>query len=283
MRSDSGSSAATPGGPSGRPMSLELTTSVASVPSAWPTWPPKIRPPIWLIMPISGAAIVCISAGSASPIAADTRPATGSTSSVHAGRVASSQRRRLQASAEATPEGSAVTGFSQTSASRIASATSVVSLPVVPVSAPITAIAEVRATCQFTGPDSPDIMLPSCCSIAPRSGMPPRAANGSTADSSLRFVAFAAREAERGFGHESTVAVKMGPVTQTRSVVRRRRSTPTIGVTGAAGPLGRALVERLAGHPASPRIVAIDTVRRADAPASRGGWPTYAIPLWPAG
>ena len=50
-------------------------------------------------------------------------------------------------------------------------------------------------------------------------------------------------------------------MTQTRSVVRRRRSTPTIGVTGAAGPLGRALVERLAGHPASPRLVAIDTVR----------------------
>ena len=42
-------------------------------------------------------------------------------------------------------------------------------------------------------------------------------------------------------------------MTQTRSVVRRRRSTPTIGVTGAAGPIGRALVERLAEHPGSPR------------------------------
>jgi nucleoside-diphosphate-sugar epimerase len=50
-------------------------------------------------------------------------------------------------------------------------------------------------------------------------------------------------------------------VTQTRSVVRRRRSTPTIGVTGAAGSLGRALVERLSGDASSPRIVAIDTVR----------------------
>lgn len=32
-------------------------------------------------------------------------------------------------------------------------------------------------------------------------------------------------------------------------------------MTGAAGPIGRALVERLAGHPGSPRIVGIDTVR----------------------
>jgi nucleoside-diphosphate-sugar epimerase len=51
-------------------------------------------------------------------------------------------------------------------------------------------------------------------------------------------------------------------VTQSRSVVRRRRSAPTIGVTGAAGPLGGALVERLVQHAASPKIIAIDTARR---------------------
>jgi nucleoside-diphosphate-sugar epimerase len=51
-------------------------------------------------------------------------------------------------------------------------------------------------------------------------------------------------------------------VTQSRSVVRRGRSALTIGVTGAAGPLGGALVERLSQHGTSPRVVAIDTVRR---------------------
>jgi nucleoside-diphosphate-sugar epimerase len=51
-------------------------------------------------------------------------------------------------------------------------------------------------------------------------------------------------------------------VTQSRSDVRRRRSATRIGVTGAAGILGGALVERLSQHASSPRIVAIDTVRR---------------------
>jgi nucleoside-diphosphate-sugar epimerase len=37
---------------------------------------------------------------------------------------------------------------------------------------------------------------------------------------------------------------------------------PTIGVTGAAGPLGAALVDRLRDHPGSFKIVALDTTRR---------------------
>jgi nucleoside-diphosphate-sugar epimerase len=51
-------------------------------------------------------------------------------------------------------------------------------------------------------------------------------------------------------------------VTQSRSGVRRRRSGLTIGVTGAAGPLGGALVERLTHHGAAPEVIALDTVRR---------------------
>ena len=53
-----------------------------------------------------------------------------------------------------------------------------------------------------------------------------------------------------------------GEVTQPRSVVRRRRSAPTIGVTGAGGPLGGALVERLSHHAAKPKVIALDTERR---------------------
>jgi nucleoside-diphosphate-sugar epimerase len=51
-------------------------------------------------------------------------------------------------------------------------------------------------------------------------------------------------------------------VTQSRSVVRRRRTATAIGVTGAAGPLGAALVERLAHHDDKPKVIALDTIRR---------------------
>jgi nucleoside-diphosphate-sugar epimerase len=55
----------------------------------------------------------------------------------------------------------------------------------------------------------------------------------------------------------------MTAVSASRSGVRRRRSGPRIGVTGAAGPLGAALVRRLLDHPDHPRLVAIDTVKRS--------------------
>jgi nucleoside-diphosphate-sugar epimerase len=48
-------------------------------------------------------------------------------------------------------------------------------------------------------------------------------------------------------------------VTQSRSPVRRRRSTLTIGVTGASGTLGAALVERLVRDRSRPAVVALDT------------------------
>jgi nucleoside-diphosphate-sugar epimerase len=51
-------------------------------------------------------------------------------------------------------------------------------------------------------------------------------------------------------------------MTQTRGAVRRRRSAPTIGVTGTAGVIGGALIERLSHHQASFKLVALDTVRR---------------------
>jgi nucleoside-diphosphate-sugar epimerase len=51
-------------------------------------------------------------------------------------------------------------------------------------------------------------------------------------------------------------------MTQSRAVVRRRRSAPTIGVTGTAGIIGGALIERLSHHDAPFKLVALDTVRR---------------------
>jgi nucleoside-diphosphate-sugar epimerase len=51
-------------------------------------------------------------------------------------------------------------------------------------------------------------------------------------------------------------------VTQSKPSVRRRRSAPTVGVTGAAGPLGEALIERLAQHTPRPKVIALDSVRR---------------------
>jgi nucleoside-diphosphate-sugar epimerase len=50
-------------------------------------------------------------------------------------------------------------------------------------------------------------------------------------------------------------------VKQARSVVRPRRSADTIAVTGAAGPLGSALVARLARDPRAPKVLALDTER----------------------
>ena len=157
----SGNSAATPVGPSGRPMSVALNTSVASEPRALPIWPPNIRPPICCMTPISGAAASRISSGSALPKPSTTLVAIGSTSRVHAGWVALSQRRRLHASVPVTPLGSAVLASSHTSASRTASVTAVVSAPVVPASAPIACMADCSATFQLTGPDCPDSRSPS--------------------------------------------------------------------------------------------------------------------------
>ena len=113
-----GSSAALPAGPSGRPTSVEPTTSPASAPSACPIWVPNMAPPMERIMPSSGPAMACISSGSTPPMAPPTRSATGSTSSFHTGSVASTHSARLQATAAPAPDGSDVTPSSHRSASR---------------------------------------------------------------------------------------------------------------------------------------------------------------------
>ncbi|MBV9484626.1 MAG: NAD-dependent epimerase/dehydratase family protein [Frankiaceae bacterium] len=58
-------------------------------------------------------------------------------------------------------------------------------------------------------------------------------------------------------------------MTVSRSGVRRRRSTLTVAVTGAAGPLGSALVDRLTQDPNAPKVVGLDTTKR---PSTRGPW-----------
>ena len=117
-----GTRAARPTGASGRPMSVAVSTSVDSSPSAWPIWVPKIAPPAWPSMPISGPAIALASAGSASPIAATTCWATGSTSWRQVGTVSSIHCARLQPAVVTMPLGKSVTSSSQWSARVIASA-----------------------------------------------------------------------------------------------------------------------------------------------------------------
>ena len=104
-------------------MSLAVSTSAARPPSAAPTWLPNSAPPTLLSIPISGPAMARVSSGIASPMAATTCSATGSTSTFHTGVVCSIHSARLQAAVVVTPEGSTVASSSQWSASRIASAT----------------------------------------------------------------------------------------------------------------------------------------------------------------
>ena len=94
-------------------------------------------------------------------MAAPTRSATGSTSSFHAGRVASTHSARLHATAEPAPDGSDVASSSHRSASRTASSTAVRSAgptlaSLVPSAVPWETVW--RAIClamsQFTGPPS---------------------------------------------------------------------------------------------------------------------------------
>ncbi len=157
----SGSSAALPAGPSGSPMSAEPTTSPASTPTAWPICWPNMAPPMERIIPSSGPAMACISSGRTPPMAAPTRSATGSTSSFHTGRVASTHSARLQATAVVAPEGSEVTPSSQWSARRTASSTADFSaMPTLasftPSAVPCATVwrAMSLAMSQFTGPPS---------------------------------------------------------------------------------------------------------------------------------
>src|SRR5215831_12486635 len=138
-----GSSAATPSGPSGRPTSVELTTSCASVPIAAPVCPPTIRPPIRRIIwpnpprppspPFIADIAACSSGGmppispgssvSMPPIASTARSAIGSQSLDQTGMVASTHSDRLHACTDRIPVGKLVTSSSHRSATRSASDT----------------------------------------------------------------------------------------------------------------------------------------------------------------
>ena len=108
----------------------------ASAPMAWPIWVPNIAPPMLRIICCSGPASAAACSGIAPswaigppspasivPIESTTLPATGSTSSRHAGSVASTHSARLQALTATCRRGNAVASSSHSSASRIASST----------------------------------------------------------------------------------------------------------------------------------------------------------------
>lgn len=59
----------------------------------------------------------------------------------------------------------------------------------------------------------------------------------------------------------ASIVGKMLSVEGSRGGVRRRRSDATIGVTGASGPIGAALVHALFDHESRPKLVAIDTAK----------------------
>ena len=117
----SGIRAATPLGPSGSPMSVEVSTSLDSLPNAWPSWEPNAMPPICDIIAISGPAIALASSGSASAQTVDSCSATGSHSRFQVSSVLSIQSVGVHAAALVVPAGSAVAPSSQVSARRTAS------------------------------------------------------------------------------------------------------------------------------------------------------------------
>jgi len=138
---------------------LVPSDSVASEPSAWPTWAPNIAPPICFIIPSSGVMASRISSGScegiALPMASTTRAATGSTSCFHTSIVFSTHSARLHASEATAPAGITVSGSSHSSARRIASSTSARSPAPIEWSGPAAATvlrAVSFARSQFTGP-----------------------------------------------------------------------------------------------------------------------------------
>ena len=117
-----GISAATPLGPNGSPMSVEVSTSPESRPSAWPSWEPNAMPPIWVIIAISGPAMALASSGSAEVHTEEICPAIGSHSRFQVSMVLSTQSCGLHATALVAPAGSAVAPSSQVSARCTASA-----------------------------------------------------------------------------------------------------------------------------------------------------------------
>ena len=112
-----------PTGPSGRPTSVEVSTSPDSWASPWPSWEPKAIPPIEPIIASSGPACAFASAGSPSTQARETCSAMGEHNFSQVGMVASIHCRGVQAVEVLTAAGIEVAPSSHTSASAIASAT----------------------------------------------------------------------------------------------------------------------------------------------------------------
>src|SRR6266851_320345 len=181
-----GSSAAVPSGPIGRPMSLELMMSSASVPTAAPAWPPTIIPPTLRIIslrpprprpprppapapPVSAAMADRRSGGSSSrsvsltesipPIVSTARSAMGWQSVFQTGIVASTHSERLHALIVRIPLGSEVASSSHRSASLTASTTAArwLSRTLGSPFATIVCLAVFLARSQFTGPPWYDI------------------------------------------------------------------------------------------------------------------------------
>ena len=118
----SGINAATPLGPSGSPMSVEVNTSRDSLPSAWPSCEPNAMPPICDIIASSGPAMLLASSGSAEAHTVEICSATGSHSRFQVSSVLSIQSLGVHATALVVPAGSAVAPSSHVSARCTASA-----------------------------------------------------------------------------------------------------------------------------------------------------------------
>ena len=119
----SGIRAATPLGPRGSPMSVEVNTSRDNVPRAWPSCEPKAMPPIWVIIAISGPAMALASSGRADAHTVDICSATGSHNRFQVARVLSTHSLGVHATVLVVPAGRGVTPSSHVSANRTASPT----------------------------------------------------------------------------------------------------------------------------------------------------------------
>jgi hypothetical protein len=183
---------------------------------------------------------------SAPPMAATTRPATGSTSERQDGSVDSTQPVRVHAWGPALPAGREVTGSSQRSASRQASAISRSSAPVTGrSSARVAPVATSVARSQLTGP--PDQLIRRCsCAKTDAMSPPP---NGPPAPPNI------ADRPNGSFGSPGSSGRSDGP---------NPKGGRVIGRSSAWRP-------RYAGRPRDPGVV----MRRrrtaaAAGPASRG-------------
>ena len=100
-----------PAGPSGSPMSPAESTSAASEPSAWPSWPPKSAPPSVVTIDCIGPSWARASGGTRSPIAVDHAAGDRVAQLRHTSSVLKIHSLRFHASADRMPEGSADAGL----------------------------------------------------------------------------------------------------------------------------------------------------------------------------